>query len=59
MLHGAGYKLLLSAKHVLGLGAVKGFGMVSGKFGFNIKSPDVRRTSKSDTYQQCDLGQIT
>lgn len=56
MLHGAGYKLLLSAKHVLGLGAVEGLGMVSGKFGSNIKSPEVKQTSESDTYQQCDLG---
>lgn len=31
-------------QYVLGLGAVKGFGIISGKFGFIIKSSEVTQT---------------
>lgn len=37
-----GYKYLLSVKYVLGLGTIKGFGIIGRKFSFIIKSFEVR-----------------
>lgn len=46
-------------QYVLGLGAVKGFGIISGKFGFMIKSSGYANFwIVSDTYQQYDLDKL-